>query len=276
MSYFKKFTDILAAISAFFAALLLTRSYMNADFSSLGEVGLRERLDFLLDGSDKLRSYAILFLLTVLALLVGRFFEKLPSLVLAVSLLPALFASIAFMNGRLDERPMFYLITAVLYFIGSLYDTLFADRTDRKRRAFYLSAVTGVLFGALQLALIKIYERTEPLREAYFGVEISDEELARADRAYLYGLDILSPLSEEQATLMTHLAVLLIGSAFISLLLRRAYFIDLILSAFMLDIVIVKWHGEIISVSPALTIAPIAIYFALRLGIFFLEPTRRE
>jgi len=71
---------------------------------------------------------------------------------------------------------------------------------------------------------------------------------------------------------MNTLFVLIIICVILSYLLRGAYFIDLILSAYLLVLSLAKYHAGVLVRSVAPIIAFAFIYFALRLAVFFAEP----
>ena len=90
MSYFKKFTDLVGGIGAFFASLYFIGQYMMYDPKELEE-GVSKLSQFLSNENGRnYRQYIVLIALLIISVAVGRLFKKLPALTFCVSVLPVI------------------------------------------------------------------------------------------------------------------------------------------------------------------------------------------
>ena len=158
MSYFKRFTNFCGGFVAFAAILHLIGAYMSFEaIEAEGTLGkLKEFLDVKQDGN--FRGYAIMALLFLLSAALGRIFERLPYVTLAVSLFPLYQTVELYSSGALVNFPSLYLILSIFHALGNIVYALALDRADGKRRAFVSAAVLGTMISYLLIAVIRIVD----------------------------------------------------------------------------------------------------------------------
>jgi len=216
------------------------------------------------DRPENYRGYVIMVALFVLSVLVGRIFERLPYVTLAVSLLPLYQTVNLFSTGKIEKFPILYLLFAILHTVGSVSHALVLDREDGKRRGF----ISANLLGAMMFAGgIWAWRRAEELLdyEDVFTVEgISKVELNLASAAV-----------DGAHKFLWNIAVIVLVCVVISLILRDIYFIDAILAAVPLVYAVHKvLIAEKLVIFEELTLILCALYFVTRVALVVFEPMR--
>ena len=265
MSYFKRFTNFCGGFVAFAAILHLIGAYMSFEaIEAEGTLGkLKEFLDVKQDGN--FRGYAIMALLFLLSAALGRIFERLPYVTLAVSLFPLYQTVELYSSGALVNFPSLYLILSIFHALGNIVYALALDRADGKRRAFVSAAVLGTMISA---GGVWLWRRANELK-VYDDPEVIGEELSGANAK------IALAAQDGFQKLILKIAIMIAISVLISLLLRDIYFIDAILSvvplAYALNKVLLR--GEI-AVFGVFVLTLCVMYFAARVAIMVFEPMR--
>ena len=154
MSPFKAFTDFLGGICAFVASFFLVREFLSFAPAEGLPVGERLKLFFDVQTLPNYRVYAVLALLFVLAVAVGRLLRRFPAVVFPFSLLPFLYALSLYRAGLLPQRPMLYLLLGALLAVGAIADVMIADGRDGKRRRAIVSNLSALLCAGLCLLVL--------------------------------------------------------------------------------------------------------------------------
>ena len=274
MSIFKKFCDAFVAFCALCGIIGLLRRYMDYTFTDDEMMlGAREKIKIFLSPEAKGEPYgfAIFVGLIVISFLVSRIFPKLPVLALVSSVPPLFFSGILFFNDKLGDFPLFFVLSLGLGFVGALYDSFIYDKEKNRTLTHHAAAIIGAIFGAFALFIPKLAEKYEALTK----IMPSDAEKTAklvADKLKLMGVNLFFEFSEEELKLLGFLFALTVISLILSYLLRGAYFIDLAFAGAIFLLVLAKWHAGVLVRTEAPIIALAAIYFAMRLAIFFAEP----
>ena len=264
MNYFKRFTNFFGGFAAFAAILHLIGEYMTfklpegkEEASKLGEFLSAEQTEFF-------RGYVVLAALFVISAILGRLFERLPYVTLAVSLLPLYQTVSLYADGKLENFPALYLLFAILHTSGSAVHALVLDKRDGGRRGFISAAVLGTAMSAGGLWLWKKIGEFSSLED-----QLAIEELGRVDT------QIASASSESLQKLVLTIVIMVAASVAISLILKDIYFIDAILAlvpfVYAVDKVLLD---EKIAIFGELTIILCALYLAVRILLVIFEPMR--
>ena len=135
--YFKRFGDFCAGFAIFAALLFLFREYMIFRPTQEDAEGMREKLSLFF--SDQVgreyQLYLVLIALLLFSIIFSLLFKKFPYIGFAVSLLPLTDTVLLLVSDRLYERPMLYLVLALLHTASGLFACIDADRQDRGHRA---------------------------------------------------------------------------------------------------------------------------------------------
>ena len=118
MRYYKRFSDFCGGVSAFFALMYLFTQYMS--FHPVNVESTKEKLlRFFEEGASKdYRSYLLLVLLLVGALVIGNIFSRFPSVGFLASLFPMAQAMMMLREGQLYERPMQHILLGLLFCVA--------------------------------------------------------------------------------------------------------------------------------------------------------------
>lgn len=264
MSYFKRFTDFCGGFVAFAAALHLIGEYMTFKLpeDELTAGKLKVFLD--VERAEGYRGYVIMAALFVLSVIIGRIFERLPYVTLAVSLLPLYQTVNLFAGGKIEKFPILYLLLAILHTAGSIIHALVLDKADGKRRGFICAGVLGAMMSAggvwvwRKAGELLVYE--DPL--AVEGLSKTEIQIAVAAQ-------------DGAHTLVLNIALMIAVSTLVSLILRDIYFIDAILSVVPLVYAVNKvlLHKQIV-IFEELTLILCTLYFVTRVALVAFEPMR--
>lgn len=261
MKYLKRFADVLSGI-----AVLQTIIYLIGKFSTYrvarGEP-LFDRLKafFAPKATGEYRVYLILGILFLLSIIVGRIFERFPSITMAASLLPFIYTFVLFGRNRLTARPMLYIIIASIVLAANILSAIAADRADGKRRAYRCTNVCGLMIIALTVWI----EKNAP---TYRGMTF--EDIAELDRLHI---ELARCFINEDEAFIYKIALLTAISLAASLLLRDIYFIDAIIALppciYSIYCIAADEVTTFMAIVPALPVA----YFIFKLIVLFFEPT---
>ena len=240
MSLFKKFTDIGALFAAFSAFMYALCEFM--DYSPKDEVSMIEKLKLFLEG-DNVRDYSLFIPLIFLFLLSGAvslIFNKYPFVGFAISLVPLTHVIFMFKEGRIYERPMLYIVLAVLHSVGALAECIRRDCDGGGRRASIAASLCALVCTALCVYIyalgINAPAQTTP-------------EMSYFERTLVYnvlGCDDLTPYLIS--------ASFLAATVVLSFILRDIFFIDAALALIPCVYICYMWnvgrlpaHGELIA-----------------------------
>ena len=274
MSLFKKFSALLCGFCALCGIIELLRKYMTFEFSEEEmALGATEKIKLFLspDASDEPRHFAIFVCLLLFSLLVSLLFFRLPAVSLFASSLPFFHSIVLFSKDRLGDFPFFFILCLSTGFAASIYDSIIFDTEKKLTVTHHAAAAFGLLLGIFTKLIPSLAKKYEHLTKILSSDAVGEPK-AVADSVEVFGIDLFFVTPEEQIDFMGTLFVLIILSVILSYLLRGAYFIDLILSAYILTTVLANYHAGVLVRSVAPIIALSVIYFALRLAIFFAEP----
>ena len=264
MSYFKRFTDFCGGFVAFAAILHLISEYMTFKLAEDETSSGKLRMFFDAERPEGYRGYVIMVALFVLSVLIGRIFERLPYVTLAVSLLPLYQTADLFFGGKFERFSTLYLLLAILHTVGSIVHALVLDGADGKRRGFVSALVLGTAISAggawvwRKAGELAVYE--DPMTEE--GLDALEVKLAVAAQAGAHEIIL-------DIALMIALCVI------ISLVLRDIYFIDAILAIVPLMYAIKKVliSGQL-EIFRGLTLILCTLYFVTRVALVAFEPMR--
>ncbi len=263
MSHIKKFTDFFAGFGAFCAAIYLIMQFM--PFEPLETDPPTGKLTAFLQSSEKVdhMAYLILIGLFILSLLVSRIGKKYPLPVFGVSLLPLIWSFYMFDADLLKERPMVFLIAALLNTSGAFADTLLADKKDGRdgrKRAHCAAALCSAVIAVLSLLLYL---------QARSTAGIPAEEWNVLNRAIGQAL-------EKDLSFSPYLRIALMFALItvISLLLQGLYFLDTLISLIPGIFVLSYWSSEALPAYGASVAVLTAICFFSRLILTFSPPTK--
>ncbi len=264
MSYFKRFTNFCAGFTAFHAIIYLVGQFMS--FNPAGNPSMLEKLKLFLanDHPKSHREYIALIFLLIFSAVVGRIFERMPYISMAVSILPLIKIIIMFCDGKLFDRPMLYVLLGLLHTSGNIAYAISLDKYDGKRRANLCAHIFGASAFAMALWL-KL--RADKLAEL--------EEAARAGLGDL-DLSILAGAENGLDSLLFKLGLFVLISVAVSIILRDVYFVDTILALFPFGFCVYLITAGKLTLFPAIVLAVTFLYFAFRLLVFVAEPMAGE
>ena len=158
-----------------------------------------------------------------------------------------------FKAGRIYERPMLYIVLAVLHCAGTLAECIRRDRESGGRRASIASSLCGLLCAAL-CVYIYVFATNAPTQPT--------PEMSFFERTLIYnalGCDDLSPYVIS--------ASLLGATVILSFILRDIYFIDAALAAIPCAYVLYEWNVDGLPAHGALIATLGAVYFISRAAV---------
>lgn len=264
MKYLKRFTDFCGGFAAFCAIVYSMGQFIM--YTPADEISTVEKFKHFFFGNytKNFNAYVVMISLFVISLVVGVIFERFPFVSLSVSLLPLMWTLFMFASGWLYERPMLYVILALVHMSGSIIYAVLLDRVDSKRRAFWCVNVFGTLLGALCLAA---WRKSEIMRSMTFK---DDEILDFSD----IDNEIFIGLADDSAKLLLIIGVLLLVTVIVSLLLRDLYYIDVILCAVPCIYSLRAFFTEELTTFGGVVFSAVAVYFVMRIFIMLSEPMR--
>ena len=275
MSYFKKFTDLLAGVVIFITSVILIAGYMEytpPNPEDVIEEGLEvksklENFLFVQMGKEY-RQYVVLIALLVISIAVSRIMKKYPAVSFSFSALPLCQALGMFRNLLIYEYGGLIIVLCVLHVAGTFYDAVYLDKTDNKKRTFIATTLWGAISGAACYAAGELCFFAEKYRARYLADELLENE-DKLDRTLkVFGLRLLNIGPEDEKKVILTIMVLLIVSVAVSVILRGVYFVDVIAAAIPFAYGIYCWHAEKLMCAPMLVLVPLAIYFFARVGLF--------
>lgn len=275
MSYFKKFTDLLAGIATFITSVFLISRYMEYTPPNPEDVideGLevKSKLENFLfvQMSTEYRQYIILIALLVLSLVVSRFLKKYPAVSFCISALPLCQVMNMFRNQLIYEYGGLILVLCVLHVVGTFYDAVYLDKTDNKKRTFVAVTLWGVISGAACFVARKLCFFADDYRAQYLAGELLEDETKLDRTLKVFGFRVLTAGPDDEEKVIMTIMVLLLVSVVVSVILRGVYFIDVIAAAIPFVYGIYCWHARKLVCAPMLVLIPLAIYFFARVGLF--------
>ena len=262
MAYFKRFTNFCGGFVAFMAILHLIAEYMSFKLTD-DEMALgKTKVFFNAERPEAYRGYVIMIALFALSIIVGRVFERLPYVTLAVSLLPLYQTVNLFAGGKFERFSTLYLLLAVLHTVGSIAHALVLDKADGKRRGFITAAVLGTILSA---AGVWVWRRASDL--------LAYEDPLALEGLSKFELDLAVAAELGAHELILDIAIMIAISVVISLILRDIYFVDAILAVvplvYAVNKVLVKGQLEIFR---ELTLILCTLYFVVRVALVAFEP----
>lgn len=263
MSYFKKLTDLMAGIAAAFATVFIIGRYMEYNPSELGEGQSKLKVFFSSDGPKEYRQYLIFIALIVFAIFVGRVFKKYSAITLLASVLPMCQAMGMFLTKNFYEREEFYIFVCAALVCGSIYDAVFLDKADGKKRLFVATGLLGFLSSAIAFAGIKLNLAAQEFTRVFFESELTDEQVELVEKLELFGIDVLK-VSDKEKEVLIFVAIALLVGVVISLVLRGVYFVDVILAAIPFFYTLFALHAESFSTVTPFIVIPVSVYFICR------------
>lgn len=255
MGYVKRVGDVSALFAAGAASMYLLRQFMQYDFIEKAE-GMTEKLKFFF--SDEMRKnynfYLLLIALLLISFAISTIFHKLPQIPLAVSAVPIMQVIMMADLDRIYERPMVYLILAIIHFVGCLYECIRRDKEDSGRR----SAI-----GADLLALVIFGFCAVTLHAAKDPTAISKEHISA------FELTVHNAFSYSTPTVWAFNCGAIIFPVLVAIRLIHGdlYYIDGILSTVPLVASFVYWGSEEKTVFAPIAVCLFTLYSAARITI---------
>ena len=188
MNKVKRFTDFFAGFAAFSAFMYVFCEYMEYDFREIES--LTDKLKYFLSTEPRLDyfNYVPLIVLFTFACAFSVLLNKYPQLTLAAASLPLIYSVALFTQEKIYERPMLYILPALIQMSGCLYECIRKDREDRGRRAAFAVDLLGLTVSVFSLYVIYIANRSEKL-EAF-----ENSLLFFTVGALLFGLSLIKRL----------------------------------------------------------------------------------
>lgn len=268
MSYFKKFTDLVGGIGAFFASLYFIGQYMMYDPKELEE-GVSKLSQFLSnDNGRNYRQYIVLIALLVFSVAFGRIFKKLPTMTLCVSVFPLMQVMGMFYTEILYDHTEIYFFVSILLVLGNLYELIYRDRTDGGMKTFYATGVLGVLTSLIACLSLYLDALAQKMSDTFLVGELSEAENALDEKLKLLGIDVVQVVSEEQTGALIFILLAIALGVALSFALKGVYFIDVITAAIPFVYAIFALHTEKLSTAPMLILVPVCVYFVCRVALF--------
>ena len=271
MSYLKKFTDVLGGIVAFIAAVFLVGKYMAFnpdDIEELLEESSKLKLFLSAEHGNDYRGYVLLIAFIVLSIAAGRLFKKLPVLSFCFCALPLLQVMNMIYTEQIYEYEGLFVILCALHFIGGIYELIYFDRADGKKRTFIAASLFGVLSSAACFAALKVNSFSKVFFERFLDSDLSEEEMAFEKKLQLIGIETLREPPVEEEKIITFVMIFVALSVVVALILRGVYFVDVILAAVPFVYVIYSWFGNKLIGAPMLVVVPVCMYFFIRVALF--------
>ena len=263
MSTFKKFACFCGGIALFCACFFLFREFMS--FSPVEPVSLREKWEMVfvdgLAGRDY-RPYLGLIATLLLSLLVSGLLKEWPAIGLAASALPFLQALFMLRDDLLYERPMLYLLLSALPIIGNLWDALQRDAEDGRHRAFWMANASALLALGFFILLLWRQEAVAEAADVY--------ELSRFDQALFFAAES-APLVLWRNLALTYAALIAV-----SLALRGAYWLDLLLSVLPIFPILQRQIAGTLGPHSELTLALVFVCAVCRLAVMIAGTPWKE
>jgi hypothetical protein len=267
MKYLKRFTDFCGGFAAFCAIIYSIGQFIM--YNPDEELGTVEKVKFFFFGnySRNFNAYVVMIALFAISVIIGVIFERFPFVSLSVSLLPLMWTLFMYASEWLYEKPMLYVILALVHTSGSIIYAVLLDKEDGKRRAFWCVNAVGTLIGALCLA---IWRRSAVLA----ATELTDDEireLSDIDGEIFGGLE-----DGNSAKILLFIGIILLVTVVISILLIDLYYIDVILCLLPLLYSLWAFFTELLAVFGGAVFTVIAAYFVMRVLVMTSEPTTKE
>lgn len=235
MSYFKRFTDFCAGFAVFGALLHLVRNFIT--FMKDEDISTLKKLGKFLDrgNADDYRAYAVIAAVLVASLFLGILLKKVPFVALTASTAALAVIIDIFAAERLDERPMFYVVLAIIHVVGCIFECIVCDREHRFKR-LNCSFIAGVIttFAGGALSLFTAYRLSE-MKALYKTADLESfdmTELTSFD-AEIFELVKTAMAKGQSADIdqLIILAVMFIVVLTVTLIIGDIFFVDLIFSA---------------------------------------------
>ncbi len=267
MSLFKKFTDFVGGIGAFFATLYFMGQYMAYDPGELEE-GVSKLDKFLsADGPREYRQYVIWVLLVALSIACSILLKKYPAITLSISALQFIHIMNCIYISMVYDHKEFYIFVSAIVFCGNLFEAVHTDKKEGRRQTFCGAGIFGVFSIVLSAAALFISSFVKSTYEKFLNSELTEEELDLERLMKALGIDIIKEVPEKEADVLLFVIIALAVGVVISYLLKEVYFIDVITAAVPFVYVVFAFHAEKLSTVPMLTVFPVCSYFVCRLAL---------
>ncbi len=254
MGYFKRFGDFCAAFGAFSAIMYLFCQYMAMDFKEIE--GLREKLEYFFSNSPKkdYRFYLPLIAFFILSFVLSTCLHRHPEFTLAISVLPMLQAITMFDAEGLYERPMLYIVLSSVHICGCLFECIRRDREDGRMRSAFACNFLSLLISGFCLYILRISEN------------IKDIDIQRSD-IFKYKLWMLFEYDAPDMKLFIYAVVCFAVLALLSLIFRRLYYFDALLSLVPLIGSVYLWNSGRVDIFGATLVSLALIYAICRISV---------
>ena len=271
MSYFKKFCDLIGGIGAFFATVFVLGKYMSFDPKDLEEGQSKLKFFFSNDNSSEYRQYLVFIGLIVLTIVVGQICKKLPWMSLAVSVLPMCQAMSMLYCALFYNNAFFYVAICAIMIVGNLYEVMLLDKERGKSRTALAARIIALLGAALAGISIKLSSLAAHINELSLGEEgLAEEHYELIGNVKPFGVMLLKDtVYEKEIKALIFFAAAFALCILIGLLVRKAYFIEAILSFVPFAFSVSALHAEKLTTAPMLVIVPAAVYFISMLSLTF-------
>ena len=271
MSYFKKFCDLIGGIGAFFATVFVMGKYMSFDPKDLEEGQSKLKFFFSNDNSSEYRQYLVFIGLIVLAIAVGQICKKLPWVSLAVSVLPMCQAMSMLYCTLFYNNAFFYVAICAIMIVGNLYEVMLLDKERGKSRTALAARIIALLGAALAGISIKLSSLAAYINELSLGEEgLAEEHYELIGNVKPFGVMLLKDtVAEKEIKALIFFAAAFVVCVLVGLLVRKAYFIEAILSFVPFAFSVSALHAEKLTTAPMLVIVPAAVYFISMLALTF-------
>ncbi len=259
MKMIKKFGDffpLLAAVSAWIH--LLTKFF---PFSPLEETSLFGKLlaFFSPATKDDYFSFLIMSGLFFAVFLLAKLLPRFGSVHVAAALLPLGWSLFLLQAENLGDRPMLYVICAILYLICAFVDCLLKDREDDGNRALLaarLCSILTALFALLVYIRFRSVETIPPEEWNFFDRAIGSAWQSGA-----------SPSAYWRLALMYSLITV------IGFLLKDLYFVEALIHLIPTVFVMMRWHsGALAAYGATLSALSVCCLLGTLLLTFFGKP----
>ena len=271
MSYFKKFCDLIGGIGAFFATVFVMGKYMSFDPKDLEEGQSKLKFFFSNDNSSEYRQYLVFIGLIVLAIAVGQICKKLPWVSLAVSVLPMCQAMSMLYCTLFYNNAFFYVAICAIMIVGNLYEVMLLDKERGKSRTALAARIIALLGATFAGISIKLSSLAAYINELSLGEEgLAEEHYELIGNVKPFGVMLLKDtVAEKEIKALIFFAAAFALCILIGLLVRKAYFIESILSFVPFAFSVSALHAEKLTTAPMLVIVPAAVYFISMLALTF-------
>ncbi len=229
MSYFKRFTDFLAVVGVFSAAVLLISEYMSFNLDNIGEETSKLDVFFSRIYGAEHRYYFFLILLLLVSAVLGRILCRFPSVCFFISFLPFLHVMNMFYSQNLTSQPMLYVSVTALHCVGNLYEASFYDRMNEKRllpSAVRCANVAGTMSAVSAFLGAFLANRYSGVYAEFYNGEMSNERYELFSDINFFGIRLISDFDKKELNALIILGIVVAVSLILGFVWRGVYFLD--------------------------------------------------